>query len=194
MCHHLLCVAVFLAMTPFPARSLQAANPARPPKSPETSSASPANSSIRLISNLTLLGPNGASHNVLGGGVGVQILSPLTPVQSEVMKNLMPGVVKTTRRRWRRLIPEEAHAPVLKKGEVTIEFTLHANGKVSDMRLAHASGDVALDRAAWGAIADSKYEPFPLILDVSSVRLQFPFSYNESTTVLYSPTTPPRNP
>jgi TonB family protein len=193
MLRHLICAGIFLAIASFPASALQAPDSTSPSKPPETSSGAPANSSTQWLSNLARLGPNAVSHNVLGGGIGVQVLSQLTPVQSEVMKNLMPGFVKTTRQRWRRLIPEEAHPPVLKKGEVTIEFTLHANGTVSDMRLAHPSGDVALDRAAWGAISGSKYEPFLLVLDVPSVRLRFPFTYNEITTVLYSPNTPPQN-
>jgi TonB family protein len=109
----------------------------------------------------------------------VQILSNLTSEQSRVMQEqVMRRLIATIRRNWMRSIPEEANPPVSKNGKVTIEFTLRADGTIAKMLLAKPSGDVALDRAAWGAITGSRYQSFPSGLDVPSVRLSFPFSYN----------------
>jgi TonB family protein len=38
---------------------------------------------------------------------------------------------------------------------VMIEFAITKEGKVMGMKLVGSSGDVALDRAAWGAITDA---------------------------------------
>jgi TonB family protein len=56
---------------------------------------------------------------------------------------------------WDPLIPESAMPPVMKKGVVMIEFAITKDGKVMGMKLISGSGDVALDRAAWGAITDA---------------------------------------
>ena len=56
---------------------------------------------------------------------------------------------------WDPLIPESAMPPVMKKGVVVIEFAITKEGKVMGMKLVGTSGDVALDRAAWGAITDA---------------------------------------
>ena len=50
-------------------------------------------------------------------------------------------------------------APLLKKGKVTIDFAITKNGQVAGMRYVFGSGDVALDRAAYGGITASN--PFP---------------------------------
>ena len=55
--------------------------------------------------------------------------------------------------------PESARAPLMKKGKVSIEFAILKDGKVAGMRYVSDSGDVALDRAAYGGITASN--PFP---------------------------------
>jgi TonB family protein len=61
----------------------------------------------------------------------------------------------TVQNHWDPLIPESALPPVMKKGVVVIEFSISKNGRVEGMKLITPSGDVALDRAAWGAITDA---------------------------------------
>jgi hypothetical protein len=50
------------------------------------------------------------------------------------------------------------------------------------MLLEGPSGDIALDRAAWGGITGaSPYPPFPAGVTVDHIELRFLFSYNEKT-------------
>src|SRR5580704_11335263 len=69
-------------------------------------------------------------------------------------------LLKTVRQTWYDVIPESVYAPVKKHGKVAIDFAVLKNGKVRGMRLHTASGDVSLDRAAWGGItASSPFAP-----------------------------------
>jgi len=60
---------------------------------------------------------------------------------------------------WDPLIPEIARPPMMKKGVVVIEFAIMKDGTIKAMRLVGSSGDVALDRAAWGALTSA--DPLP---------------------------------
>ena len=68
-------------------------------------------------------------------------------------------VLHDVRQNWYTLIPEAARAPLMKKGKVSIEFAILKDGKVAGLQLTGTSGDVSLDRAAWGGITASN--PFP---------------------------------
>jgi TonB family protein len=61
----------------------------------------------------------------------------------------------TVQDHWEPLIPIAARPPVMKKGVLVIEFTIMKDGSVTGMKLISSSGDVSLDRAAWGAITDA---------------------------------------
>ena len=83
---------------------------------------------------------------------GLEILSDTMGVDfGPYMKRLR----YTVQTHWDPLIPESAMPPVMKKGVVIIEFAITKDGKVMGMKLIGPSGDVALDRAAWGAITDA---------------------------------------
>jgi TonB family protein len=67
----------------------------------------------------------------------------------------------------------------VKKGKLAIEFAITKDGQVAGMRLVATSGDVALDRAAWGGITDSN--PFPALpgeFNGQYLALRFHFYYN----------------
>jgi len=49
--------------------------------------------------------------------------------------------------------------PEMKKGLVVLEFAILKDGRVAGLRVIRGSGDVPLDRAAYGAITYS--EPLP---------------------------------
>ena len=88
-------------------------------------------------------------------------------------------VLDAVRRNWYNLIPEEARPPLLKKGKVSIEFAILPNGKVAGMNLRGPSGDVALDRAAWGGITASvPFAPLPNEFHGPYLALRFHFFYN----------------
>jgi len=93
----------------------------------------------------------------------------------------LSGVVKSVRMNWYKLIPEEARPPVLKQGKVTIEFAILPGGTVAGMRIVSPSGDVLLDRAAWGGITTSiPFGPLPREFHGPYLALRFNFSYNPS--------------
>ncbi len=88
-------------------------------------------------------------------------------------------VVETVRMNWYQLIPEEAMAPLRKKGKVTIEFAILPNGTVAGLRIMSPSGDIALDRAAYGGITSSNpFQPLPNEFHGSYFALRFRFFYN----------------
>src|SRR5260370_690125 len=81
------------------------------------------------------------------------------------------------------MIPEVAMNPVLKKGKVSIEFAITKNGQVEGMRYISSSGDVAMDRAAYGGIIASN--PFPSLPGEFGglyLGLRISFRYNPSLT------------
>lgn len=90
-------------------------------------------------------------------------------------------VLHDVRENWYRIIPESAMPPILKKGKVSIEFAILKNGQVAGMRLDSTSGDVSLDRAAWGGItASSPFPPLPSQFGGQYLALRFRFYYNPS--------------
>jgi len=92
-------------------------------------------------------------------------------------------VLHDVRENWYSIIPESARAPLMKKGKVSIEFAIMRNGSVQSMTLAGggsgSSGDIALDRAAWGGItASNPFPPLPNEFPGQYLALRFHFYYN----------------
>lgn len=88
-------------------------------------------------------------------------------------------VIETLRQNWYNLIPEEARAPLMKSGKVSIDFVILKDGSVAGMRLASPSGDVALDRAAWGGItASNPFQRLPQEFGGQYLALRIHFFYN----------------
>jgi len=88
-------------------------------------------------------------------------------------------VLQAVRMNWYALIPEEARPPLLKKGKVSIEFAIMPDGRTAGMVLRGPSGDVALDRAAWGGItASTPFSPLPKEFHGPYLALRFHFYYN----------------
>jgi len=88
-------------------------------------------------------------------------------------------VLQSVRVNWYNLIPEVARPPIMKKGKVSIEFVILKDGKVAGMRVVGPSGDVALDRAAWGGITGSNpFSPLPSEFHGPYLALRFHFLYN----------------
>ena len=68
---------------------------------------------------------------------------------------------------------------VSKKGKVSIEFVIKKDGTIAGMNLRSPSGDVALDRAAWGGITASvPFAPLPGEYHGPYLALRFHFYYN----------------
>lgn len=91
----------------------------------------------------------------------------------------MQRVIAATYRSWIPLIPESARPPLSKEGKVGIEFIIAKDGSVKQMVLKFPSGDVALDRAAWGGVTGaSPYPPLPKEFKGPYLALRFGFYYN----------------
>ena len=85
-----------------------------------------------------------------------------------------------TEHTWDPLIPDEVNPPILKSGMVAIRFKVLPNGRLMDgsLVLEGRSGDVALDRAAWGALTGSNYPPLPRDFHGPYLELRAWFLYN----------------
>jgi hypothetical protein len=120
-------------------------------------------------------GPGLAQHSGADGGLQV-----LSDTQGVDFGPYLQKVIRETYRTWDPLIPEEVNPPILKKGQAEIIFTILPNGRLQPhaMILTGRSGDVALDRAAWGAIEGADYPPLPREFHGPYLQLKFRFEYN----------------
>lgn len=88
-------------------------------------------------------------------------------------------VLQIVKRNWYNIIPESAYPPLSKKGKVYIEFAITKTGQVQGLSLVRGSGDVALDRAAYGGIQFSNpFPPLPRQFGGPYLGLRFLFYYN----------------
>ena len=88
-------------------------------------------------------------------------------------------VLPIIRKNWYAVIPADDQ---LKTGKLAIEFSIRKDGKLADMKLVATSGDLSLDRAAWGAVTSS--DPLPGLPetfqgDHITVRLRFYYNPGE---------------
>ena len=112
------------------------------------------------------------------GGVkaGVDILSDTMGVD---FGPYMRRIIEATKRSWYPIIPESARPPLDKQGRVGIRFKILPDGSVKEMILEFPSGDVSLDRAAWGGVTGaSPYPPLPKDFKGPFLELRFGFFYN----------------
>jgi TonB family protein len=90
--------------------------------------------------------------------------------------------LQSIKENWYNLIPEEARAPLLKHGRVSIRFLILPNGKVAGLAVETPSGDVPLDRAAYGGItASDPFSPLPHEFHGPYLALRIRFFYNPET-------------
>jgi len=115
-------------------------------------------------------------HPGAGTG-GVEVLSDTQGVD---FNSWLQRWHRETERTWDPLIPDEVNPPILKAGMVAIRFKVLPNGRLMDgsMVLEGRSGDVALDRAAWGALTGSNYPPLPRDFHGPYLELRAYFLYN----------------
>ena len=118
-------------------------------------------------------GPGATNARVQGN------LEVLTDTQGVDFGPYLSRVLQAVRMNWYNLIPEEARPPLLKKGKVSIEFVILQSGQVAGMKIVGPSGDVSLDRAAWGGITASiPFAPLPNEFHGPYLGLRFHFYYN----------------
>jgi TonB family protein len=129
-------------------------------------------------------GSGGAGDNGdfgLGTGAhGRQLgnLEVLSDTQGVDFGPYLQRVLHDVKMNWYSLIPESAQ---MKKGNLGIEFAITKDGKVAGMKLVASSGDIPLDRAAWGGItASNPFPPLPSDFNGEYLALRFRFFYNPS--------------
>ncbi|MGH9513650.1 MAG: TonB family protein [Terriglobales bacterium] len=126
-------------------------------------------------------GDNG-DYGLNPGAQPSQVVGPLDVLSDTMGVDFGPylaRVLHDVRENWYNLIPEAARAPLMKKGKVSIEFVILKDGKVAGMRYVSGSGDVALDRAAYGGItASNPFPPLPGEFGGPYLALRFHFFYN----------------
>lgn len=115
-----------------------------------------------------------------GGAARVQgNLEVLSDTQGVDFGPYLSRVLEAVRRNWYAIIPESARPPLLKHGKVAIQFVILPNGKVAGLQYTGSSGDIALDRAAWGGItASDPFAPLPSAFHGPYLALRFHFYYN----------------
>lgn len=123
------------------------------------------------------LGPNAMSIHPGAGTGGIQVLSDTQGVD---FTSWLQRWHFETERTWDPLIPDEVNPPIYKSGMVAIRFKVLPNGRLMDgsLVLEGRSGDVALDRAAWGALTGSNYPPLPRDFHGPYLELRAFFLYN----------------
>jgi outer membrane biosynthesis protein TonB len=115
-------------------------------------------------------------HPGAGSG-GVEVLSDTQGVD---FSSWIHAWHYETEKTWDPLIPDEVNAPIYKSGMVAIRFKVLPNGRLMDgsVVLEGRSGDVALDRAAWGALTGSNYPSLPRDFHGPYLELRAFFLYN----------------
>lgn len=125
----------------------------------------------------------GGDFGGLGGGVrGTSVQGNLEILSDTMGVDFGPyleRVLHDVRLNWYNLIPDVARPPLIKKGKVSIQFAILKDGSVAGMKLDGPSGDVSLDRAAWGGItASNPFPPLPSEFGGQYLQLIFHFYYN----------------
>jgi TonB family protein len=127
-------------------------------------------------------GGDGGNYGLGTGKKGTYATGPLEVLSDTMGVDFGPylaRVLHDVRMNWYTIIPESAKAPLMKKGKVTIEFAILKDGTVAGMRYVSSSGDVALDRAAYGGITGSNpFPPLPTEFGGQYLGLRFAFYYN----------------
>ena len=123
-----------------------------------------------------------ASPNKLLAAPDVEVLSDTSGVD---LTMYLSNVVRTIRKNWYALMPLKARAPENKQGQVSIEFSILKDGRVTGITVKSSSGDDVIDRAALGSVkASSPLSPLPSELLAPSLMLHLRFQYNPDKGVL----------
>jgi len=117
----------------------------------------------------------------------MQILSDTQSVDFGPYLN--KSVLASIRQHWYSLISDSAG---MKKGLVVIEFRILKDGSVAGLKIATASGDLDLDRPAYGSITVSNpFPPLPSEFKGPYLGLRFSFYYNLQAPKASSTQPPP---
>jgi len=91
----------------------------------------------------------GTQKKASSAGGGMEILSDTMGVD---FGPYMRGLKETVQKRWYQLMPDSARPPGMKSGKTVVKFAVMRDGRLANVKIEQSSGDVALDRAAYGAL------------------------------------------
>ena len=87
--------------------------------------------------------------------------------------------VQIVKQSWDTEMPPSVYPPIFKQGKLALEFQILKDGSVTGLIRDTSSGDVALDRAAWGSItASTPFPPLPKEFQGKLLGLRFYYFYN----------------
>jgi TonB family protein len=116
------------------------------------------------------------------GRGGPKVMAPaeiLTDTMGVDFGPYMTRIVQIVRKNWYELMPPAVYPPILKQGKLSLEFVILKDGKTANLVVHTSSGDVALDRAAWGSItASDPFPPLPKEFPGKLLGLRFYYFYN----------------
>jgi hypothetical protein len=128
-----------------------------------------------LLCAAFLVVPSGHSSTGASFEIRVEVLGDTEGVD---FRPYLQTVEKSIKANWYSLIPESARPPIMRKGEVGIAFAILKNGSATGLKLV-SSGDVPLDRGAWGGVtASNPFPPLPTAFTGKYLALRVHFFYN----------------
>src|SRR5271168_1482539 len=114
-----------------------------------------------------------------GGAKALDQAEILTDTMGVDFGPYLTRITQIVRQNWYTLMPPSVFAPTFKQGKLSIEFVILKDGKTTGMVVHTSSGDVALDRAAWGSItASTPFPPLPKEFPGQLLGLRFYYFYN----------------
>jgi TonB family protein len=139
-----------------------------------------ARASVGSAGKLATGGGMGLGRGPSGGQVR-DAMEITTDTQGVDFGPYLARIKQTIEANWYTEMPQSVYPPLRKSGKVSIEFVILPDGKVQGMRVFFPSGDVALDRAAWGGIsASNPFPPLPKEFHGPYLGLRCYFLYNPS--------------
>jgi TonB family protein len=67
----------------------------------------------------------------------------------------LKGLKQTVQTHWELIMPQSAMPPQMKSGKTVVKFTVLRDGRLANVKIEQSSGDVVLDRGAYGALTYS---------------------------------------
>jgi TonB family protein len=114
-----------------------------------------------------------------GGAKALDQAEILTDTMGVDFGPYLTRITQIVRQNWYSLMPPSVYPPISKQGKLSIEFVILKDGKTTGMVVHTSSGDVALDRAAWGSItASTPFPPLPKEFPGQLLGLRFYYFYN----------------
>lgn len=128
------------------------------------------------------MGDSGLSQG-RNGAKALQQAEILTDTMGVDFGPYLTRILQIVRQNWYNIMPDSVKPPILKQGKLSIEFVILKDGKTASMVVHTSSGDVALDRAAWGSItASNPFPPLPKEFPGQVLGLRFYYFYNLDPT------------